>query len=215
MFRFHELPGRGDAPSGDADMDMRMVIQLLSPGVQNGEDSGFCPEKSLVSTKSEKGFVDTFKKESQEFLLIRPDQFIEFMGHGEDDMKVGNPFNELGVAHQLPLSFQRSLTAGTGSVVAGNSVNNRSSTILADADVIPEFACLALHDRICGRNRLFWDWTMWAMSFQVFREKFPEGLPDRVRISRGHTDSSRSFRSRSRESDRPQWMRETCAPLPP
>ena len=74
---------------------------------------------------------------------------------------------------------------------------------------------LALHDRICGRNRLFWDWTMWAMSFQVFREKFPEGLPDRVRISRGHTDSSRSFRSRSRESDRPQWMRETCAPLPP
>lgn len=212
MFRLHELPGRSDSAAGDAYMDMWMEVQPLSPGMQDREDSRFCPEKSLVSTESEKGVVDAFEKEPQEFLLIRPDQIIEFMGHGEDDMEVGDPFDELGVTHQLPLSFQRSLTAWTGSVVAGNSVNNRSATVLADADVISEFTCLALHDRICGRNRLFWDRAMWTMPFQVLRKKSPKGFPDRVRISRGHTDSSRSFRFRSRDSDTPQWMRETCGP---
>ena len=208
---FHELPGGGKPSSGDADVDVRVKGKPLSPGVQNRKDSRLSPQKLSICAQSKKCILHALKLQIQEELWIRFDQRIKFMRHCKDDMEVGDALNQFGIAFQLPFFLKRGLTAGTGTVVAGNGVDNRITAVLTVTDVVSELTGLAVHDTgscltlICRQRRV---------EFQEIRVKAAEDLPDGV-ISRSHKDSSRSFRSRCRVQDRLPWKKGIYGPWLP
>ena len=59
-------------------------------------------------------------------------------------VQINHSWNE--IEFLLEVNLEWSLTAGTGTVVTGNSVDNRITAILTVTDVVSEFTGLAVHD---------------------------------------------------------------------
>lgn len=188
-----------------------MKGKFLSPGVEDGNDPGFSTKELLIRTQRKERFLYTPELQTEEPLLIRLNKGVQFMRHSKDYMKVSDPFDQLGVAFQLPLLFQWSLTAGTGTVVAGYGMDYGKAAVLTVTDVVTEFSGLAAHD---GRCCLPLFLRQGRMKCKILRIKAPEDLADRV-ISRSHTGFSHSFRCRCRGTGRLPWRREIYAPLLP
>ena len=146
MLCLHELPGGSDPAAGNADVDVGMEGQLLAPCMEDRDDPGLRSKELRVGAQGEQRLLHTFKLQIQEDLQIRLDQRPEIMRDSEYDMKVGDPFDQFRVALQLPLLFQGCLAAGTGAVVAGDSVDQEEPAVFTEAYVVTEATGLAAHD---------------------------------------------------------------------
>ena len=115
---FHELTGRRDSPAGEANVNMRVKNELLPPGVQYGKDPRRCPHELRIGTEREQRVLYTFELMAKQYLQVRFDQCIEVVRYGKDNVEVGDTAYQFGIPLKLPLLFEWSLTAGTGTVVA-------------------------------------------------------------------------------------------------
>ncbi len=86
MLCFHELSGGGDAASGNADMDMGMERQSLSPGVKDGQDPRLRPHKARIGAESQQGILYTPELKIKKKLLIAFDQSIQLMRDRKNDI---------------------------------------------------------------------------------------------------------------------------------
>lgn len=208
MLCLHELPGGSNPAARNADVDVGMEGQLLAPCMEDRDDPGLRSKELRVGAQGEQRLLHTFKLQIQEDLQIRLDQRPEIMRDSEYDMKVGNPFDQFRVALQLPLLFQGCLAAGTGAVVAGDSVDQGEPAVFTEAYVVTEATGLAAHD---GGSHSAFFFQQFRMTLQVRRVKALKSVTDGI-ISRSHKDSSRSFRCRCRVPDRVPWKKGIYGP---
>ena len=89
----YELPVRRKAGTGNDAVDMRMEIQLLSPGMKDLDDAGNGAEIFPVGRKLQKGPGDTFVEERIEELLVLIKDRIKLGRKSDNDMKIGSVNN--------------------------------------------------------------------------------------------------------------------------
>jgi hypothetical protein len=71
-------------------MDVGMIHEVLSPGVQNTDTPYLCPEMFRVVCEFRERFGDRTEKKIVQDLAVHGDQGIEFRGEGEDHMEIRN-----------------------------------------------------------------------------------------------------------------------------
>jgi hypothetical protein len=95
---------------------MKMILEGLIPGVQDGDDAQGSTE--ATSAKLKQRFTDGFKKNPEHDLLIGEDQAVEIMRQGENQMKVSHRQKLTGLFFQPP-GFAQGLAFGAVAVTAG------------------------------------------------------------------------------------------------
>ena len=129
-----------------------MIVELLTPGVQNRYDPGDSAKMMAVTAKGQHSVPDALKKEVQKNSFVILKDRIQLMRNREDHMIISDSFNELSVPLQLPLLCKGSLTAGTDTVVAGIRMDHDLATILTFTDIVSERTGLTVGDT---ENSLF------------------------------------------------------------
>jgi hypothetical protein len=71
-------------------MDVGMIHEVLTPGVQNADTPYLCPEMFRVVCEFRKGFGDRTEKKIVQDLSVHGDQEIKFRGDREDHMEILN-----------------------------------------------------------------------------------------------------------------------------
>ncbi len=71
-------------------MDVGMIHEVLSPGVENAYTPDLCPEMLRVVCEFHEHFGDPTEKKIVEDLAVHGDQRVEFGGDREDDMEIRN-----------------------------------------------------------------------------------------------------------------------------
>ena len=132
-------------------VDMRMVIELLSPCVKYLYDRGHRAKILFVSRKLQKSFCGRIMKKAIEELLVCIYDRIKFSRDGEDHMEVW-PVNDLGTSGIYPQFFEDSLTVGAVPVAAGVVMHFLMSAFITDADTAAEGTGFTGHD---GPGRLY------------------------------------------------------------
>lgn len=115
-----------------------MKIQLLPPCMQYRNDAWCSPHILLVLTQCDQSLRSTGEKEIVQKFLVFIYEVIEFMRNCEDDVVIGDPFDQFGLTLHDPLFLQGSLAAWTVTVVAGNRVDLCVPAFFTIADVITE-----------------------------------------------------------------------------
>ena len=69
-------------------MDMRMSVELLTPGMQHAEEANFRTEVSRITRNFLKCFGTGAEQEIVEDLLVLQNQWPQTVGQCEDDMEV-------------------------------------------------------------------------------------------------------------------------------
>jgi hypothetical protein len=69
-------------------MDMRVVMEVLSPGVQNGETGDLRPEMFRVSAEGQQGLGNGAKEHPVDDAAILKCQRREFLRNGEHHVEV-------------------------------------------------------------------------------------------------------------------------------
>jgi hypothetical protein len=69
-------------------MDVGMIHEVLSPGVENTDTPYLCSEMFWVLCEFRERFGDRTKKKIVQDLSVHGDQGIEFGGEGEDHMEI-------------------------------------------------------------------------------------------------------------------------------
>lgn len=132
---------------------MWMVIQLLSPGMQNLDDPGAGSQILRVSGKFQKGMGRAGMHKPVKEFLVCIDQRIELGRNGEDNMEIRG-VDYLRPALIDPYFLEDGLAVWAVTVTAGIGMGNHVSTIIADRKVVPQGTGFTADKRIC-RFRLF------------------------------------------------------------
>ncbi len=78
----------GQSSAGDNIVDMGMVHQVLSPSVQDRDESDLRAKMLPGFRELGQGFRNRFKQDAVEGFLIPEDEGIQKIGDGEDDVEV-------------------------------------------------------------------------------------------------------------------------------
>ncbi len=98
-------------------MNVRMVIEFLTPGVKDLYDPGSSAKELRISGKLKKSLRRDFVKEGVKSLLIQKEELIKIVRHSEDDMKVIG-VDDFRSSFIDPYLFEDSLTVRTVTVSA-------------------------------------------------------------------------------------------------
>jgi hypothetical protein len=85
-------------------MEVRMTHEVLSPGMEDTDNSYHCPKTFRVLCEFRERFGDRTEKEVVQDLAVHGDQGVKFGGEGEDHMEIGNG-QEILTAGLDPLLF--------------------------------------------------------------------------------------------------------------
>jgi hypothetical protein len=80
---------RGEASCRHQAVSMRMQSQVLSPGMQNGEEADLCSKVFRIGSYFEHGLRHRAKQQVIEQLGVVSTKWIEQMRNGEDNVEVG------------------------------------------------------------------------------------------------------------------------------
>jgi hypothetical protein len=69
-------------------MDVRVIHEVLAPGVQNADTPYLCPKMLRVVCEFHERFGDRTEKKIVDDLAVHGDQGVEFRGEGEDHMEI-------------------------------------------------------------------------------------------------------------------------------
>jgi len=78
----------GESTPGDNTMDVRMIHEVLSPGVQDADAPDLCTEMFRVVCEFRKCLGDGAEKKIVQDPAIHRYQGLEFRGEGEDHMEI-------------------------------------------------------------------------------------------------------------------------------
>src|ERR1035438_4342884 len=106
-----------EAASGNDVVYMRMMLQVLPPGVEYAEESDVCSEMPGIAGKLEHGRGAGAEEQVVEQPLVLESQSGEFMRQREDDMKVRNGQQFIRTRGQ-PLGTRVALALGTVPIAA-------------------------------------------------------------------------------------------------
>lgn len=146
---FFQLQILGESCPGDNAVDMRMKIQLLSPGVQDLDDAGSGAEEPGVLGTFQQSMGGTGVHHGIEKFLIGVNQRIKLCGDGKDHMEVRG-VNDLGFSCVNPDLLENGLAVGAVTVPAGIVVDGDMAAVLTGGDRASHFRGLTGQD---GRGR--------------------------------------------------------------
>lgn len=107
---------RNQCATGDDEMNMKMILHGLSPGMQDHREPNLTAQIFLSEFFQElRGGVD---EEFEERFLIEGDQGIEDMVDGEDDVVIGDGQQPFLLLFE-PLGFLEGTALGTVTILAG------------------------------------------------------------------------------------------------
>jgi len=111
-------------------MHMRVVQQVLTPGVKHGKKAKTRPPMSPIGSEGEQGLGHSAKQESIEPALILQTQVSERLGNGEHHVAVGYGQQLLGLLGQPAVASCR-LALRTVPIAAGVESDQPMSTGIA------------------------------------------------------------------------------------
>jgi hypothetical protein len=112
------LPIPGHGPSGNQAMEMEVRIELLVPGMQNGDESHLSAQAvSGVTAEAQEGCGDGVKEDREHGFLIAQNNGVKLVGEREYGMKVAHG-QELGLAGFKPSLARDVLALGAVPVSA-------------------------------------------------------------------------------------------------
>jgi hypothetical protein len=121
-------------------MDMRMSVELLTPGMQHTEEADFRTEVSRITRNFLQCFGTSVKQEIVEDLLVLQNQWRQAMGQCEDDVQVAGREQFSSTRSNPPFSGS-GLTLGAVSVAA---------TVIRDGGTMPAAGALVKMTAECG-----------------------------------------------------------------
>src|SRR5271165_1236310 len=108
---------KGEPPGWDQAMQVRMVAQILAPGMEHGKHSDACTEMARISSDREQGFRGGAKQQVVEQALIAECKRCQLLRQGEDDVGIRHRQQAGGLPAE-PAIASRRLTLGTMPVAA-------------------------------------------------------------------------------------------------
>ena len=116
-------------------MDVRVMHEILSPGVNDGGKADFGAEMFGVGGKSEKGLGCSLEEDVVNHLLILQSDGCQGIRYGEDDMVIFD-WQDFSTPGIQPFSFFQSLTLWAVSVSAGVVLRTENFPLL-EARIVP------------------------------------------------------------------------------
>ena len=108
----------GEAAGRNHTMQMGMMLEFLTPGMEHAEEADFGAEMAGIARHFEQRFGTGAEQEIVDDLLVLQGQRGEPPRKGEDDMDVGGG-QEFAAARSQPTVASGGLTLGTVSIPAG------------------------------------------------------------------------------------------------
>ncbi len=108
----------GEPTGRDEAMQVRVVAEVLAPGVEYGEYSDACAEMAWISGDLQQGLGGGAKQQVVEQVLVAECERCQLPRQGEDDMRIHHR-QQAGRLSGEPASASRGLTLGTVPVAAG------------------------------------------------------------------------------------------------
>ena len=130
-------PVRRQAAAGNDDVDMGMMGQRRSPGVQHGGEADAGAEMFGIGGDGRQRLGRRLEQQVVDGGLVLERDRRDRGRHGEDDVEIGNR-QQLGVAVLQPSSGGGGLTLGTMAVAAGVVGDARVRAVLAALDMTAE-----------------------------------------------------------------------------
>jgi hypothetical protein len=107
-----------DASGGHHTMNVRVMMEILSPGVQDGQKADAGSEVTWIGGQGEQRFRDGPEQDSVNEPLVLKSQRADRIRNREDHVEV-RPIEQLGFAVLEPLPSRGPLALGTVAVAAG------------------------------------------------------------------------------------------------
>jgi hypothetical protein len=173
----------GQASAGNDAVDMRMVHQILAPGVQDADKPDRSSKMFRICSKFCQGFRNSFEQKTVEDFLIPEHKGIELIGESEDHVEVRDG-KQIFFPGLYPLLFFKKLALGAVPVSAGVVRDNLVAAVLALINMAALLRGAAGFDRPHGAQTI----QGHGMGVPVQRTVLSEDIPnfDLSAISRVH-----------------------------
>jgi hypothetical protein len=150
-------------------MDVGMIHEVLSPGVQNTDDAYFCAEMFRVIGECHKRFRNRAKKKIVHDLQIHGDQGIQFCGNGEHHVEVLDR-QKVFAAGLDPFFLGQCLAFGTMPVPAGVVRYDQVSAVVALVPVAAQGRCPADLDGVHDPQMITGQLVRFSVNLTVLTE---------------------------------------------
>ena len=127
----------GEAPGWKDTMEMRVMVQLLAPGVEHGEAADLCPEMLRVPSDVLEGLGDRAKEQAIEVAGVLQRQGSEVVRQGKEHMTVGG-IEHLALPGGEPRGLGGAMTFGAAAVPARVVCLDLMATVIALRDMAAE-----------------------------------------------------------------------------
>ena len=141
-----------DAAAWNDAMDMGMMRQCLTPGVQDGDDTDLGTEPARVRGERHHRLGGRLEQDGVDSGLVLEGYHCDRRRQREDDVEVGNR-KEFGLARGEPSCAGQSLALRTVPVAAGVVGDSHHATVVAGLDVTAERPRTARRD--CAHHAPF------------------------------------------------------------
>jgi len=142
-----------DAAAGNDEVDMGMMQEVLSPGVEYTEEADLRSEMSGIARDGEQGFRGSVEQEAVKQLFVVKGDAGELAGKSEDDMKVFDR-QQFFLPAAKPLGTLRVQALGAVAVAAGVVRNTRIVALVAFFNMASERGGAARLNRPHGAQLL-------------------------------------------------------------
>ena len=126
-----------DAAAGDQAVDMGVVVELLSPGMQNGHHANGGADVLWITGDLDDGVGGGFHQEGVAVALVGAQYVSEFLGHRDSDVEIAAR-QHLELARRKPALGLISMAFGTAPVLAGMIGIDLGAALLAAPEVAAE-----------------------------------------------------------------------------
>ena len=126
-------------------MNVRMVLKILSPGVEHTEEADLCAKMLWIGVNFQQGCGAGSEQEVVDDLLVLQGQPRQLMGNGEDDMYVVD-WQQFLAASGEPLVASVGLALGTVSGAAGVERDGLMAALAAAVQMTTERRRAAVFD---------------------------------------------------------------------
>ena len=128
---------RGEAPGWEHTREMRVMVQLLASGVEDGAAANLGPEMLRLPGNVLKCLRDGVQEQPREEARVLECQWPQGVRPGKDHMAVGG-LKELLLSSGEPGGWRRAMTFGAATVAAGVGGLDLVATLIALGDMAPE-----------------------------------------------------------------------------
>ena len=126
----------GNAAPGDQAVDVRVVEQLLGPGVQDGEHADRRPDMARIAGEFDDGLPGGLHQQGVAVTLVGAQRVAEFLGHGHGDVEIARR-QHLGFTGREPALGLVGMAFGTAPILAGAIGEDLGGALVATPEAPP------------------------------------------------------------------------------